>query len=412
MDKDDTIPYTQFACIGTGFSGIALGATLQRWYGIDDIRFFERTADLGGTWSINRYPGAACDVPSGLYSFSFARNPNWTRILPTAPELHGYLRRVAGEYNIPTKTTFNTEVIRCEWLEEKCRWRVQGKNVQTGEVCVHECQFLFSGTGQFFQPRELDVPGLKNFKGDVVHSARWREDLDLKGKKVVVFGNGCTGAQIVPAIVDEVAQLTQIARSRHWIMPPIDAIIPRPVRIMLQHTPGMLAAQRFIIFVLAELDFPAFLMGRFSNAVRRLRQKMAEGYMRKAAPKRYLDMVIPEFELGCKRRIFDSGYLSSLHKPNMRLTNEAAVEILENGVRLGSGEVVEADTIVLANGFQTNEYLGNVDIIGWNGETLKQHWETFGGPEAYNCTSLSGFPNFFILLGMLRCAWQYGSVAD
>lgn len=377
MSSFKPVPYTQFACIGAGFSGVCLGATLQRWYGITDLAIFERTPKLGGTWSINRYPGAACDVPSALYSFSFATNPNWTRILPTAPELSAYLERVAAQYNLPPKISFNTSVERCEWDESRARWRLTLKDVSTGETRHHECQFLFSGAGQFSQPRDLDVPGVQNFKGVVMHSARWRDDISLKGKKVVVFGNGCTAAQIVPSIVDECESLTQIVRSKHWIMPPIDQRVPPGVRKVLQYTPGMLALLRFIIFCLAEADFPAY--PESGREVRRKKQMVAEGYMKKTAPERYWDLLIPEFEYGTKRRIFDSGYLEALHRENLRLTDEKAVEVLKNGVRLESGEVVEADVLVLANGFETNQILQGTEVVGREGKTMTEHWEEIGG---------------------------------
>jgi len=390
-----TLTLAQFACIGTGFSAICLGATLQRWYGITSIRFFDRAASLGGTWTVNQFPGAACDVPLALYSFSFATNPSWTRILPAAPELREYLQGVAERYDLPGKMVFGKAVERREWLEGKGRWRLTARDVATGEVMVHECQFLFAGTGQFALPRELDVPGVERFRGVVMHSARWRPEVELKGKRVVVFGNGCTATQIVPAIAAEVGHLTQIVRSRHWIMPPLDQVMPMSVRTMLQYTPGMLALQRFIIFCIAEVDFAAFSAP--NKWFRASRQGIAEKYMRATAPEEYLDMLIPQWEYGCKRRIFDSGYLESLHRENVTLTDEPAMEIVENGVRLRNGEVVEADVIVLANGFQMNDLLDGVEVVGRGGGTLKEHWK--GGVKAYNLTSLNGFPNIFFPLG-------------
>ncbi|KAK5662200.1 hypothetical protein OQA88_8105 [Cercophora sp. LCS_1] len=395
MASEKPIPYTQFACIGAGFSGICLGATLQRWYGITDLRIFEQTASLGGTWSINRYPGAACDVPSALYSFSFSTNPNWTRILPTAPELSAYLEKVASDYSLPSKITYNTRVTRCEWHESSTRWRLTLVDTTTNDVSYHECQFLFSGAGQFSKPRPLDVPGIESFKGKVMHSARWDSSVSLRDKKVVVFGNGCTAAQIVPSIVPDCAQLTQIVRSKHWIMPPIDQAVPPRVRKVLQYTPGMLALQRFIIFCLAEADFPAY--PEKGKALREKKRGIAERYMKRTAPKKYWDLLIPDFEYGTKRRIFDSGYLEALHRENLRLTDEKAVEVLEDGVKLSSGEVVQADVLVLANGFEMNQY--PIEVVGRGGKTIEEHWEEIGGMAAYNCTHLSGFPNFTLLLG-------------
>lgn len=409
---NDIIPYSQFICIGAGFSGIALGATLKRWYGISDLVLLDKSPCLGGTWQWNRYPGAACDVPSALYSFSFERNPDWTRFLPPGRELREYLTKVARKYDLIDKMRFRTEVVRAEWVEEKARWRVYwkkwngdgngdgGGDGDGGEKRgVRECQFLYSGTGHFGVPNGLDVEGVERFQGEVVHSARWRESLDLKGKKVVVFGNGCTAAQIVPSIVGDVEELTQVVRSKHWVYPPVDSKMPEIGKVVLRNLPGATMLQRYAVYVMAELDFVGFGLTKKGERFRREKRKKVEKYMRGTAPDKYHDLLIPDFEVGCKRRIFDSGYLKSLHSEKVRLTDEKVTEVLPNGVKFESGEVVEADVLILANGFKTNTYLHKVEIVGRNAETLERHWESFGGHEAYNLTSLNGFPNLFLLLG-------------
>ncbi|KAK4154104.1 hypothetical protein C8A00DRAFT_14750 [Chaetomidium leptoderma] len=404
-----TTSYTTFACIGTGFSGICLGAALARWHGSSEssspqgpsLRLFSRDADLGGTWTVNQYPGAACDVPSALYSFSFASNPDWSRVLPPAGELKAYLGGVAEKYGVREKMVFGVEVFRAVWIEENGgRWRLWVRELKVGgEVFVHECRFLFSGAGHLTTVRELDVPGVERFRGEVFHSARWRADVDLSGKRVVVFGNGCTAAQIVPAIVGKTKHLTQVVRSKHWVYPPVDRRMPEWARALLRRVPGLSTAQRFAVYCMAEVDWKGFKMTKSGAKFRERRRRQVEEYMRRTAPEKYHDLLIPDFEVGCKRRIFDSGYLESLHADNLTLTDERPVEMLPNGVRMESGEVIEAEVIILANGFTTNQYLGGVELIGRGGETLEKHWESFGGPEAYNCTALSGFPNMFFLLG-------------
>lgn len=227
-DGPEGCSYTQFACIGTGFSGICLGAQLQRWYNITDVRFFERQSGLGGTWHANRYPGCACDVPSALYSLSFEPNADWSRLLPPWQELLAYLDRVAAKYDLHRCMMFGVEVRKAEWIEARSRWRLT--LVQLGEggaTFVHESQFLFSATGQLVPPRELDVPGKDNFRGHLWHSSQWRQDVDLTDKKVVNFGNGCTAAQVVPAIVGQAKQVTQVMRSKHWVAPHIDRLFNR-----------------------------------------------------------------------------------------------------------------------------------------------------------------------------------------
>ncbi|KAK3485558.1 uncharacterized protein B0T23DRAFT_390620 [Neurospora hispaniola] len=397
--EDPVFSYSQFACIGSGFSAIALGATLQRWYGITDIRFFEKQSQLGGTWHINQYPGCACDIPSALYSLSFECNPNWTRVLPTYAELWEYINGVARKYDLVDKMTFGAAVERCVWIEDKGRWRMWIRQKQTGQVIVHECQFLYGAVGFFDQPRELEIPGAERFQGPMFHSARWRHDVDLTGKRVVVFGNGCTGSQIVPAIVDKTTSLTQVVRSKHWVYPPIDEKVPLWLMFTLANVPGTMQLQRFLMFIKMEVEFIGFWDGKFAKAFRKKRQRQVEAYMRAVAPEKYHDLLIPDFEVGCKRRIFDSGYLKSLHNEHLRLTDEPVEEILPHGLKMKSGEIIEADVIVMANGFKTNEFFLDCDIVGRGGETIHEHWKSFGGAEAYTCESLSGFPNFFLLGG-------------
>lgn len=391
--------YTQFACIGTGFSGIGLGATLKRWYDIGDIQFFERHSSLGGTWLANRYPGCACDVPTALYSYSFESNPDWSRVLPPATELWEYLNRVAGKYDLHRHMTFGVEVRRAEWIETQSRWRLTVVRLDDGTEFHHECQFLFGATGQIVRPRELDVPGVDTFKGPVFHSSQWRQDVDLTDKRVVVFGNGCTGAQVVTAIVGKTKHLTHIARAKHWFLPGIDAYINSYTRAALR-IPGVSAFSRFLVFIFAEDQLRAFYQTWDAKRYRRNMGKAAEKYMRKTAPAKYHDILIPDFEVGCKRRIFDPGYLKALHAENLELTNDSVQEIVPEGVKMADGRLIEADVIVACNGFQMQNFLSPIEVIGVGGETAEQHWAKMGGgPEAYNCTSMSGFPNFFAILG-------------
>ncbi|WQF76651.1 Putative flavin monooxygenase, FAD/NAD(P)-binding domain superfamily [Colletotrichum destructivum] len=392
------VSYSQFACIGSGFAAIGLGAQLKRWYGIDNVQFFERHHRLGGTWFINQYPGCACDVPSVLYSFSFEPNANWTRVLPTYFELWSYLNEVAHKYDLVRKMTFDVLVERCEWIEERARWRMTIRHLKSGAIYFHECQFLFAGTGALVTPREIDVPGADTFKGVISHTGRWKPEINVEGKRVVLFGNGCTAAQVVPSILHKTQSLTQIVRSKHWIFPPIDAKVPDWVRFGLNRIPGMTTLQRFIVFVAAEYSLLGFPLTEAGKRFRARQQKITEGYMRATAPAKYHELLIPDFEVGCKRRIFDSGYLKSLHAENMTLTNEKPLEIVPEGVRTEK-RLIEADVIILANGYHTNEFAAGVEVVGRGGETMQSHWESFGGPEAYNCSALSGFPNFILLLG-------------
>lgn len=341
--------------------------------------------------------GCACDIPSALYSFSFEPKADWTRVLPSNEELWLYIKGVAEKYDLLTKTSFGSTVERCEWIQDTNRWRLHVRH-EAGQLFNHECQFLFSGSGILVHPRKLDVPGAETFKGPIFHSSQWRKDVDLTDKNVVLFGNGCTGAQIVPAIVKSTKHLTQIVRSKHWIFPPIDGLNSRLITLVNKLIPGSMLLQRFAVFLVAENSLRGFAMTKAGTRFRKKKQAKAEKYMRSTAPGKYHDILIPDFEVGCKRRIFDSGYLESLHEPNLLLTDEPVLEIVPEGVRT-KDRVIKADVIVLANGFDTNNPLAGVEIVGRDGVEIRQHWDSFGGSEAYQCSVLNEFPNFFLILG-------------
>ncbi|OKO89620.1 Baeyer-Villiger monooxygenase [Penicillium subrubescens] len=391
--------YSQIACVGAGLSAVALGATLQRWYGLEDIHFFERHPTSGGTWYINTYPGCGCDVPSALYSFSFAQNPNWTKLMPSNTEIKGYVDDVVKTYNLLPKMIFGTEVVRSVWREDVNRWLLYLRDIKTGREYAHECQILFAATGQLVEPRPCDIPGASEFQGNIFHSARWDHSVDLKGKNVVI-GNGCTAAQIVPALIkkEEVKSLTQIVRTKHWIFPAPNFAYPKFLQWIFRYVPLAMRFHRLHIFLMAENDFRLFPMTKSAAKLREKRRKQVEKYMREASPKKYHDLLIPDFDVGCKRRIFDPGYLKSLHSERALLTDAKIERITSEGIETDKG-FIAADVIVLATGFQTNKFIPYMDVVGRNGENVSQHWGKYGGPAAYNCSALSGFPNFFMLLG-------------
>ncbi|KAL7790804.1 hypothetical protein V8C37DRAFT_410783 [Trichoderma ceciliae] len=394
----DKVTYSQFACIGTGFSAIALGCTIKRWHGITDVRFFEKHSDLGGTWFVNRYPGCACDVPSLLYSFSFAPNPEWSKVLPSRQEVWQYLNQVSIQYGLREKMSFNSSVETCEWIEQSARWRITVRDTLSDTTFVHECQFLYSGSGILVRPRKADLPSIESFNGPVFHAAHWRHDVDLTDKNVVVVGNGCSASQIIPAIKDQVRHVTQFARSKHWIIPAVQVPNTKLFQWLFMHIPGFLTFSRFGAFLFLENEMRGFYMTKAAAAYRRSTTAGAVQYVKKTAPEKYHDILIPDFEIGCKRRIYDPGYLTSLHSEKVTLRDDSIEEVTPNGIRSKNG-YTEADVIVLASGFETNTFCTNIDIVGRGGVTAEEHWKSLGGPGAYNSTSISGFPNLFLILG-------------
>jgi cation diffusion facilitator CzcD-associated flavoprotein CzcO len=293
---------------------------------------------------------------------------------------------------------FSSNVIRCEWHEERSRWRLTVTDIPSGVSSQHECQFLFAGTGILLDPRPLGIPGDDTFAGEMFHSARWRDDVSLQDKDVVVIGNGCTAAQIVPTIVGKTRSLTQFIRSKHWIMPEIDKFTVEFLRLTLKYIPGMTWAHRVFIYWAAEWELRGFYTSWSGEAFRKEREAWSKSYVKETAPEKYHDLLIPDFPMGCKRRVFDTGYLVALHSDNLTLTDDKILEIVPEGVRTEKG-VVKADVIICANGFRTNDFLGRLEVVGREGKTPADHWKEYGGPEAYNCSVMRGFPNFFMILG-------------
>ncbi|KAJ5812684.1 hypothetical protein N7474_008985 [Penicillium riverlandense] len=392
--------FSQIGCIGAGFSGIGLGASLYRWYGITDVQFFERRASSGGTWFANNYPGCACDVPSALYSYSFEQNPNWTKLLPDHKELKIYLDEVASKYRLQERMRFQVEVEKFAWDDSSQRWTLWLRDLQTKQPMKHVCQVLFNCGGALVVPNPIAFPKQETFRGDIFHSAEWNHDVDLDGKRVIVIGNGCTGAQIVPALIraGKVAAVVNIVRSKQWIYPSLDFHYSKFMRWCFKNVPFALQLHRFHIFLYAEQEFSTVQMTPKGARLREKKRKLVEEYMRSASPTKYHSMLIPDFEIGCKRRIYDSGYLQALHDPRVTLTNSPIREFTPAGIRTDDG-IIEADVIVVANGFNVHAPLPRGVIIGRDNCDLTDYWKKYGGPGAYNGTAVAPFPNLFFILG-------------
>lgn len=319
-------------------------------------------------------------------------------MLPSKDELWNYLSRVCDQYGLRDKMSFNSTVERCEWIEQTARWRITVRDTASNTTFTHECQFLYAGSGLLVYPRKADLPNIESFNGPVFHASQWRHDVDLTDKNVVVVGNGCSASQIVPAIKDQVKHVTQFARSKHWIVPDVKVPHTKVFQWLFMHIPGVMALGRFAVFLFMENSARAFGMDKASAAYRRQVTAEAEQFIKDNAPEKYHDMLIPDFELGCKRRIFDPGYLGSLHSDRVTLRDDPIQEVTPHGIRSKNG-FTEADVIVLATGFETNTFCTGIDIVGRGGVTAEEHWKSLGGPGAYNSTNISGFPNFFLLLG-------------
>ncbi|KAI5782606.1 hypothetical protein EDC01DRAFT_751570 [Geopyxis carbonaria] len=402
------IRYNTFLCIGSGMAGIALAGKLHQIYGSSlgslgsDVHFYEKADGMGGTWYKNQYPGCACDVPSALYSFSFDPFMDASCLLPKQQETLAYIQRVAEKHSVPQRTSFRTLVYKCEWRTDTQLWRVYLKDLNTGEKYEHECKVLFGATGVLDTPRESGIEGQENFKGVVMHSSQWDSNVELEGKKIIVVGNGCTGAQIIPGLLERnVASIAQFFRSKHWIQPTLSSRkIPTSLIWIFQHIPGVHTLWRFLFFLLLEQTFGLFYENPLSLLYRRFQQYQAQKYLEERVPEKYHKLLIPDFDFACKRRILEPpDYLNSLSSPRVSLHSDLIAAFTPTGIRTTDGQEFSADIVALCTGFKTNEFMYSIETLGENGESLTEHWSKLGGPSAYNTTAVSGFPNFFIILG-------------
>ncbi|KAI9819853.1 MAG: hypothetical protein M1827_006422 [Pycnora praestabilis] len=447
----DANSYTYYPVIvvGAGETGIAMGCRLKEVLGFDQFRIFDRQEGIGGTWWINRYPGVACDVPAIFYSFSFSPNHKWTTFHPPGPEIVKYLQGVCEKYQITDKIQVNTDVSQARWLEDEELWEVtlthmvpgagdlssadrEQKIKEHGVASVHvkqeivRAKILASAVGGLVEPRGWpeNIPGRDTFEGDMFHSARWDYNVDLNGKDVVVVGTGCSAAQFVPKLTQKpfnAKSVTQLMRSPPWVVPRAtppfgkqkwEKYSPK----VLSTVPGLASTLRALLFLGAEYDWRLFGGEEYHEKERKKLEKKLLEHMKKNVPERYHEILTPDYGVGCKRRIFDATWFPGLNDPKINLTTLPLTSVQPRGVTLGPGrsypnpkneestvpkhEVqIDADAIILANGFDTTQWLHPLKVIGKGGVDLHQVWEERGGPQAYLGTAMDGFPNFFILFG-------------
>lgn len=388
--------------IGAGPSGIAAACELQRRIGLTKIKIFERGSKFGGTWFHNRYPGAACDVPSRLYSFSFYQKKSWNEFMARQPEMESYLQDTARAFGLDRFAHFNADVYSAEWVEQQTHWRVKYRSVDGHEHGVVTTRVLVNGSGALSVPRECDVDGWQSFKGPLFHSAKWDTSVDLKDKHVVVLGNGCSATQIVPSIAKQVKSVTQIARAKHWYAPtPVNPFSGPAFRWLERNIPGFILLERTIFTLFLDIHFIQ-AWNREGKAARDRFAASSQLYVSTVAPERYHHLLIPtqqELSVACKRRVFDDAYIPCLNRDNVELVTDQAVKITENEVVLQSGRRLKADVIILASGFKTGETAVQMKVRGRNGKELNEVWRKGGAPQAYRSTLCHDFPNLALLWG-------------
>ncbi len=388
-------PHFRVAIIGSGFAGIGMAVRLRQ-AGLRDPRDFvilERADDVGGTWRDNTYPGAACDVPSHLYSFSFALNPSWSRTFSPQPEIFAYIKRVAGEYGIPRHVRYGHEVLSARWEPADNRWRVE---TSKGTVTA---QFLVSAAGPLADPSLPDIKGIDTFEGRMFHSARWDHDHDLTGRRVAVIGTGASAIQFVPRIQPRVGRLSLFQRTAPWVMFRHDRDITRTEGWLYRNLPLARQIARKSIYWGRETYVLGFAKDpRLLSVVERLgRANIA----RSIADPALRAKVTPDFRAGCKRVLMSNDYYPALAEPNVDVVTDGIVEIRPHAVvtrdARGRETEHEVDTIILGTGFHVSDPPVARRVFDAAGRSLSESWGA--SVQAFRGTTVAGFPNAFVLAG-------------
>jgi cation diffusion facilitator CzcD-associated flavoprotein CzcO len=375
--------------VGAGFGGIAAAIELRR-HGIRDVTILERAPDLGGTWLYNSYPGAACDVPSHLYSFSYAQRRDWSRLCSPQAEIHSYIHEVARAYEIDRLVRTDCEVSDCAWDGEQCRWRV---HTAAGEV--YEADALVLATGQLNQPSVPRLDGAESFAGHSFHSARWDHEYPLEGKRVAVVGTGASAVQLVPEIAQRAGRMTVFQRTGNWFMPRHNRVYNAPVRGTIERVPGLQALRRAFVFEYTE---SLTLAIRHPETIGRLAASRSATFMRsQLKDPRVRAKAWPDYTFGCKRILFSSHFLPALQRPNVELVTDAIAGLEPAGIRTAAGELHELDCVIWATGFKTTDFMLPMRVSGEQGAPLHERWSE--GAHAHLGMCVPGFPNMFLMYG-------------
>jgi cation diffusion facilitator CzcD-associated flavoprotein CzcO len=385
----DTLPAeVDIAIVGSGFSGIGMAVRLRQ-EGIEDFVVLERGDQVGGTWWVNTYPGCGCDVPSHLYSFSFAPNPEWTRTYSKQPEIEAYLQRVAVEHGAAPHVRLNTTVMGAEWDEHARRWCVE---TSRGTL---RARVLISAAGALSDPKTPDVDGIETFRGHSFHSAQWDHDYDVAGKRIATIGTGASAIQFVPAIAPEVARMHVFQRTAPWIMPHTDRPTRAFERRLYKRFPALQKLVRGGVYAGREV----LVLGFVKNPkLMKVAEKLARAHMAKQIPDPELRRrVEPGYTIGCKRILPSNRWYPALGRDNVELVTDPIKEVREHSIVTEDGTEREVDAIIYGTGFNVVDMPVARYVRGRAGRTLDECWK--GSPRAHLGCTIPGFPNFFMLLG-------------
>jgi cation diffusion facilitator CzcD-associated flavoprotein CzcO len=378
------------AIIGAGFAGIGTAIRLKQ-AGIEPFTMFERADEIGGTWRDNTYPGAACDVPSHSYSLSFEQNPRWSHRFSPSAEIHAYLLGLVEKWGLRSHLRLGTEIVGARFDEAKGEWTLEtsGGDSFTARVVV-------SGVGGLVDPAYPDLKGLASFRGELFHTARWNHEIDLTGKRVGVIGTGASAVQVVPSIAPQVARLDVFQRTPAWVVPKLDRRYSERAKRAFERFPWLLRASRLLQYATSELFGPMIFLDapRLSAVGERMSTRHLHAQVRDPALR---EKLLPHFQFGCKRILVSDDYWASFERDNVELVTEGIDEVVADGIRTKDGVLHALDVVVFATGFALGLAKAPFPVIGRGGRSLDEVWS--GGAVAYKGMTVSGFPNWFVLMG-------------
>ena len=376
--------------VGAGFAGICAGKKLLD-AGITDFLIVEKGGGIGGTWWDNTYPGAACDVASHLYCFSFAPNPDWSRKYSPRPEIQAYLERCVDRFGLRRHLRQRRELKRLEFQDDRGLWRAYFAD---GEQ--RDARHIILGNGGLHMPKLPDIPGIQDFRGRWMHSARWQKGFSLNGLRVAIVGSAASAIQILPAVAPRVAHAALFQRTPNYILPRDDRSYGAWQKWVFRYVPGALRLYRLGIFL--RMDLLLYPITRETSGLRVKARRMMLSFMRRQVKDPALHPTLtPDYEMGCKRILISDDFFASLNRPNVELVTEAISGIEENGIRTRDGRLHEVDLIVYATGFDLEAHMLGVEIRGPKGRSLAEQWSDL--PTAFNGCCVPGMPNLYFVTG-------------
>ncbi|MGU3436346.1 flavin-containing monooxygenase [Actinomycetes bacterium M1A6_2h] len=375
--------------VGAGFAGMALAARTLKKDPDADLLVIDKGHDVGGTWRDNTYPGAACDVPTVLYSFSFAPHAEWSHTFARGPEIYAYLRKVADDFGIREHLVTDCELLGAQWDDDAQQWNV---TTSVGEMTA---KILVAATGTLSTPSLPDVPGRDTFTGSMFHSATWDHDVELRGKRIAVVGTGASAVQFVPEIADDAEHLFVFQRTPAWVIPRMDRTRGALERFAYRRLPITQKLMRGLNYSYREV-YVEMMAKR--PALLEVAHRIAQVHMRRQVSDRSLrKQLTPDFVIGCKRMLLSNDWLRTLDRPDVDLIPSRLTAMTENAVVDAGGREYPVDAVIFGTGFTPTEPPVAHLLTGRDGRTLAQRWA--GSPSAFRGTTISGFPNLFMMYG-------------